>query len=219
VSLDQHRCISVQRVLADRDVIGLVCGYAAVIWGAVGLRQWIVAFLDFYGAAPAVGSTPDWTMLLTGAVIGLLGVPAGLLGNELSIRFGLRHTALFMFLAAAATNGAFGLNAPAAVLGGRRGIARCWVRCAGQLLEPDRWSARRCRLAAYRGDNRGLFVHRCRRWFCRKRPVVRDCSRSVRRTSQITGWVVSFATCAVAGLVGAGVTVLLSRQVEFRESP
>jgi MFS family permease len=38
-------------------------------------------------------------------------------------------------------------------------------------------------------------------------------------TSQITGWVVSFATCAVAGLVGAGATVLLSRQVELRESP
>jgi len=34
-------------VLANRDVLALIVGYAAAIWGCVGLRQWIVVFLTF----------------------------------------------------------------------------------------------------------------------------------------------------------------------------
>jgi MFS family permease len=34
-------------VLANRDVLALTIGYAAAIWGCVGLRQWIVVFLTF----------------------------------------------------------------------------------------------------------------------------------------------------------------------------
>src|SRR5215469_6241680 len=34
-------------VLANRDALVLVVGYAAAIWGSVGLRQWIVVFLTF----------------------------------------------------------------------------------------------------------------------------------------------------------------------------
>ena len=34
-------------VLANRDALVLIVGYAAAIWGCVGLRQWIVVFLTF----------------------------------------------------------------------------------------------------------------------------------------------------------------------------
>jgi len=35
-------------VLANREVLALTVGYAAAIWGCVGLRQWIVVFLTFF---------------------------------------------------------------------------------------------------------------------------------------------------------------------------
>ncbi len=34
-------------VLTNRDVLALIVGYAAAIWGCVGLRQWSVVFLTF----------------------------------------------------------------------------------------------------------------------------------------------------------------------------
>jgi predicted MFS family arabinose efflux permease len=38
-------------VLANRDVLALIVGYAAAIWGCVGLRQWIVVFLPSAAAS------------------------------------------------------------------------------------------------------------------------------------------------------------------------
>lgn len=57
------------------------------------------------------GATREWTLLATAALIGLLGVPAGFLGNELAIRFGLRATAMAVFLVSAFATGLFGLVA------------------------------------------------------------------------------------------------------------
>jgi hypothetical protein len=76
----------------------LIVAYAATIWGAVGLRQWVVVFLGFCAGDPA-GS--DWSMLAVAALINLLGVPAGIWGNELAIRLGLRFTATLVFAASA----------------------------------------------------------------------------------------------------------------------
>ena len=38
---------SFRRVFGNRDVLALIVGYAATIWGTAGLRQWIVVFLAF----------------------------------------------------------------------------------------------------------------------------------------------------------------------------
>jgi predicted MFS family arabinose efflux permease len=73
-------------VFANRDALVLIFGYAAVIWGSAGLRQWIVVFLAFCAADQTGAPAQAWTMLAVGALISFLGVPAGLLGNELSIR-------------------------------------------------------------------------------------------------------------------------------------
>jgi MFS-type transporter involved in bile tolerance (Atg22 family) len=98
-------------VIGNRDVLMLIRGHAAAIWGSAGWRLWIVAFLAFGAADRRLAAAPGWTMLAAGGLINLLGVPAGLLGNELSIRFGLRHTALAVFLASALAGSVFGLAA------------------------------------------------------------------------------------------------------------
>ena len=105
-----HAWLDVRPVLRNRDALVLIAGYAATIWGTAGLRQWIVVFLAFCSAGQ-VGAVQGWSMMWTGALIGLLGVPAGLLGNELALRVGLRITAMGVFALSAVVNLLFGLIA------------------------------------------------------------------------------------------------------------
>src|SRR6516225_8638653 len=98
-------------VLANRDAIVLIVGYAAAIWGSIGLRQWIVVFLTFCAAEQAGVAAQAWIILVVGALISFLGVPAGLLGNELSIRHGLRNIATLIFLLSMVMGGLFGFAA------------------------------------------------------------------------------------------------------------
>jgi predicted MFS family arabinose efflux permease len=100
--------LDIRPVLGNRDALVLISGYAAAIWGSAGLRQWIVVFL-----AIRAGDVADqgWSALAVGAVISFLGVPAGLVGNELSLRFGLRRVAMVVFLLSALVSGLFGLVA------------------------------------------------------------------------------------------------------------
>ena len=101
-------------VLARRDVLALTVGYAAAIWGCVGLRQWIVVFLTFCAGDRAADPAQAWIILAVGAVISFLGVPAGLIGNELSIRYGLRTIATLVFVLSAVAGGLFWLHRDAA---------------------------------------------------------------------------------------------------------
>ena len=98
-------------VLANRDAVILIVGYAAAIWGCVGLRQWIVVFLTFCAGDQAATASQAWIILVVGALINFLGVPAGLIGNELSIRYGLRNIATGVFLLSAIAGGLFGFTA------------------------------------------------------------------------------------------------------------
>ena len=100
-----------RRVVGGRDVLVLTVAYAATIWGTAGLRQWIVVFLAFCAANQGISAAQDWSMLTIGALIGLLGVPAGLCGNELSLLFGLRATAMAVFLISVPVNALFGFAA------------------------------------------------------------------------------------------------------------
>jgi predicted MFS family arabinose efflux permease len=97
-------------VFANRDVLALIAGYAAAIWGCVGLRQWIVVFLTFSAGEQAADPAQAWIILAVGAVINFLGVPAGLIGNELSIRYGLRTVATLVFVLSAFAGGLFGFT-------------------------------------------------------------------------------------------------------------
>jgi MFS family permease len=103
--------LSFRAVFRDRNAVILAVGYAAVIWGSSGLRQWIVLFLAFCAGDIGYGATQDWAVLMTAALIGLFGVPAGLLGNELALRFGLRTTAMLVFVVSVFATGLFGFAA------------------------------------------------------------------------------------------------------------
>jgi predicted MFS family arabinose efflux permease len=97
-----------QALLQNRDAVILILAYAATIWSAVGLRQWVVVFLGFCAGDP---TRSDWSMLAVAALINLIGVPAGLWGNELAIRFGLRFAAALIFLVSAVAIGLLGFAA------------------------------------------------------------------------------------------------------------
>ena len=105
--------LDVRPVVGNRDAVVLILGYAATIWGAAGLRQWIVVFLAFCAAGSSGIIAQGWSMLVVGALIGFLGVPAGLVGNELSLRLGLRSTAM--------------VGVPA--VGACRSVCSAWSRC------------------------------------------------------------------------------------------
>ncbi len=107
----QRPTLDFRPVFANREALVLIFGYAAAIWGSAGLRQWIVVFLVFCFTRRSDMTAPSWDMLAVGALINFLGVPAGLLGNELSIRFGLRSTAISVFLLSAMAGGLFGFVA------------------------------------------------------------------------------------------------------------
>src|SRR5258705_12990338 len=111
IAKEPRPVLDIRPVLGNRDALVLIFGYAAAIWGSVGLRQWIVVFLAFCTADQAGVSAQAWIILAVGALISFLGVPAGLLGNELSIRYGLRNIATLIFLLSAFAGGLFGFAA------------------------------------------------------------------------------------------------------------
>jgi predicted MFS family arabinose efflux permease len=108
---DRQPLLDLRPVLANREALRLIAGYAATIWGCIGLRQWIVVFLTYLAGDQAGVASQASIILVVGALISFLGVPAGLLGNELSIRYGLRAVATLVFLLSALTGGLFGFTA------------------------------------------------------------------------------------------------------------
>ena len=78
--------------------LGIVAWMSGSNSFAVGTRFWEGVMLK-------------WIILMVGAVISFLGVPAGLIGNELSIRYGLRTIATLVFVLSAVAGGLFGFTA------------------------------------------------------------------------------------------------------------
>ena len=126
-------------------------------------------------------------MLIIGALVGLLGVPAGLCGNELSLRLGLRATAMGVFLVSALVNALFGFASAMLPYGVVVGLAMAAGFCrAGQFFQSHLGRARGRRAAAERCDSGGVLVHRLRRWV-RWHIAVWSGSRLVRRNRAAGG--------------------------------
>jgi predicted MFS family arabinose efflux permease len=199
-------------VLANRDLLALIVGYAAAIWGCVGLRQWIVVFLTFHAGGQAADPAQAWTILVVGAVINFLGVPAGLIGNELSIRYGLRTIATLVFLFSAFTGGLFGFTAmlPFIAVLGLSVVAGFIVQgnfsnlTSGVLaVAPRRYLGAAIGLYSCIGFGASflgtlLFG------------VTLDLFGG---TSQLAAWAVSFGTGGLACFAGAAATVFLPRNI------
>ena len=206
-----HAWLDVRPVLRNRDALALIAGYAATIWGTVGLRQWIVVFLAFCAAGQA-GAVQGWSMMWAGALIGLLGVPAGLLGNELALRVGLRITAMGVFALSAVVNLLFGFSAALPyeailVLGMAAGFiaqGNFSNLTSGVLMVADP-RHRGATVALYScigfaGGFGGTLVF----------GIALD---QFGGAGRMIAWVVAFGTCGAACLVGCAATVLLSREL------
>ena len=150
--------------------------------------------------------------LIAGALISFLGVPAGLIGNELSIRYGLRNIAALVFLLSAFAGGLFGFTAMLpyiAVLG--------LSIVAGFIVQGNFSNLTSGVLAVaaprYRGTTIGLYS--CIGFGAGFLGtllfgVTLD---HFGGTSQVTAWIVGFATCGLACLAGAVATIFLSRNI------
>jgi predicted MFS family arabinose efflux permease len=197
-------------VLQNRDAVILIIAYAATIWGAVGLRQWIVVFLGFCAGEP---THSDWTALAVAALINLLGVPAGLWGNELAIRFGLRFTAILIFIATAIVAGGFGFaallplaaTAIAALIVGFVAAGNFSNLTSGLLaVAVPRYAGATMALYSCIGFGGG-FVGTVLFGFTLD---------GFDGPSQLLAWITAFGTSGIACLIGAAVSSLLSRDVE-----
>jgi predicted MFS family arabinose efflux permease len=199
-------------VLTNRTSLALMVGYAAAIWGCVGLRQWIVVFLTFRAGDQAADPGQVWIILAVGAVINFLGVPAGLIGNELSIRYGLRTIASLFFALSTVAGGLFGFTATLpyiAVLG--------LSVVAGFIVEGNFSNLTSGVLAVaaprYLGATIGLYS--CIGFGASFLGtllfgVTLD---QFGGTSQAAAWILSFGACGLACLAGAAATVFVPRNI------
>jgi len=204
-------------VFANRDVLALTVGYAAAIWGCVGLRQWIVVFLTFRAGDQAADPAHAWIILLVGAVISFLGVPAGLIGNELSIRYGLRTIATLVFVLSAFASGLFGFTAmlPYIAVLGLSVVAGFIVQgnfsnlTSGVLAV----AARR-----HLGATIGLYSSIGFAASFLGTLLFGVTLDQFGGTSQLAAWVLSFGTCGLACLAGAAATIFLPRNIWQRRA-
>jgi predicted MFS family arabinose efflux permease len=204
--------LNLRPVFENRDALVLIIGYAAVIWGCVGLRQWIVVFLTVCAGDQAAVPAQAWLILVVGALISFLGVPAGLIGNELSIRYGLRKIATLIFLLSALAGGLFGFTAMLPYV-----VVLVLSVVAGSIVQGNFSNLTSGVLAVatpqYRGATIGLYS--CIGFGAGFLGtllfgVTLD---QFGGTSHVTAWIVSFGTCGLACLAGAAATVFLSRNI------
>jgi MFS family permease len=209
---DPQPLLDFRPVLANRDVLALTVGYAAAIWGCVGLRQWIVVFLTFCAGDQAADPAQAWIILVVGAVISFLGVPAGLIGNELSIRYGLRTIATLVFVLSAVAGGLFGFTAMLPYI-----AVLALSVIAGFIVQGNFSNLTSGVLAVaaprYRGATIGLYS--CIGFGAGFLGtllfgVTLD---QFGGTSRLAAWALSFATCGLACLAGAAATSFLPRNI------
>ena len=212
IAKEPRPVLDIRPVLGNRDALVLIVGYAAVIWGSAGLRQWIVVFLASCAADQTGVPAQAWIMLAVGALISFLGVPAGLLGNELSIRYGLRTIATLVFLLSAFAGGLFGFAAMLpyiAVLG--------LAVAAGFIVQGNFSNLTSGVLAVaaprHRGATIGLYSCIGFGGGFLGTLLFGITLDQFGGTSQPVAWIVSFGTCGLACLVGAATTIFLSRDV------
>jgi MFS family permease len=147
------------------------------------------------------------------SLISLLGVPAGLLGVELAIRYGLRLAATLIFLAAATVTGLFGFTAMLPF--GAAAVAALAASVVAQgtfsnltsgllAVVVPRYAGVTMALYSCVGFGGGFLGN------VLFGVTLDGFGGAVERRA----WIMSFGTCGVAFIVGAGVTLFLSPHVE-----
>lgn len=103
------RLLDFRPVLRNRQAMGYVLAYAAHNWELFGMRSWVVAFLAFSASLQPEG-TLIWTGTAVAAVMGLLGTPSSIFGNEVATRFGRRRVVITFMLISAVVSCGLGLS-------------------------------------------------------------------------------------------------------------
>jgi MFS family permease len=75
------------------------------------MRAWIVAFLVFSASLQPDTGVVFWSATTIAAVIGILGMPASVIGNEFAIRFGRQRMVVIYMLASVAVCASIGFSA------------------------------------------------------------------------------------------------------------
>ena len=152
-------------------------------------------------------------MLTIAALINLLGVPAGILGNELAIRFGLRFTAILVFIATAILVGAFGFAALAPFAAAALAALIVGLIAQGNfsnltsgllVVTVPRYAGATMALYSCVGFGGG-FVGIVLFGFTLD---------EFGGTAHLLGWIAAFGTSGIACLIGAAASALLPRGVE-----
>jgi MFS family permease len=78
--------LDVRPVLRNRPAMSYILSYGAHCFELYGFRTWLVAFWTFVISRHQGGSLPD--AMTVSFLASLLAMPASILGNELSLRFG-----------------------------------------------------------------------------------------------------------------------------------
>jgi MFS family permease len=89
-------------VVASREAMDFIWGYAAHMWELFALRAWLVPFLAFSLADR--GPEGTWAAPALAAFVTLLGVPASIVGQEAASRIGARRLIVGVMLVAAAAS-------------------------------------------------------------------------------------------------------------------
>ena len=212
IAKEPRPLLDIRPVLGNRDALVLIFGYAAAIWGSAGLRQWIVVFLAFCAADQAGVPAQAWIMLAVGALISFLGVPAGLLGNELSIHYGLRNIATIVFLLSAFAGGLFGFTVMLPYI-----AVLSLAVVAGFIVQGNFSNLTSGVLAVaaprHRGATIGLYSCVGFGGGFLGTLLFGITLDQFGGTSQPAAWILSFGTCGLACLAGAAATIFLSRDV------
>jgi predicted MFS family arabinose efflux permease len=209
---DPQPLFNLRPIFANRDALVLIIGYAAAIWGCVGLRQWIVVFLTFCAGDQATVPAQAWTILVVGALISFLGVPAGLIGNELSIRYGLRSIATLVFLLSAFAGGLFGFTAMLPYI-----AVLALSVFVGFIVQGNFSNLTSGVLAVaapqYRGATIGLYSCIGFAAGFLGTLLFGVALDQFGGTSHLAAWILSFGTCGIACVTGGVATMFLSRDL------
>ena len=95
-------------VFANRRALGYILAYSAHGYELTAMRAWMVAFLGFAATARGIGEDHGATAIA--AVFSVIGLPASVLGNELSVRFGRRRVLIAIMTASALLGAVIGFS-------------------------------------------------------------------------------------------------------------
>lgn len=106
------RLLDFRPVIANRPALGFTIAYMVHNAELFAFRSWIVAFLIFSQMQQPTGAIgTSWNAATIVALLGLVGLPASVLGNELAARIGRQKTTIAIMLLSVLLGSAFGFTA------------------------------------------------------------------------------------------------------------